>query len=212
VAQLGLGTLGGVAVGFRAFGVDYNDEDLTSETTIALSQGFKLLQDLESTVALGYTLNVYSLDYGTSVTGYEPGSATTLGLDISAQAVIQERTRVGFYAININNPSIGDTAPEDLLRRVGAGLSYKPYPGVETVLDISNELGEEVQFRGGAEFQIATPLWLRAGLRTQPNMFTTGAGFRAAGFRVDYALSTGGGTLETTHHFGIGYDFPLKAD
>jgi hypothetical protein len=209
-AQMAIKPIGGIALGFRHFGVEYKEKDLTSETTIALSQGFKLLEDLESTVAIGYTINLYSLDFGASVSGYDPGSATALGFDIAVQATVQERTRVGFYAINVNNPSIGDVVDEQLLRRVGAGLSYKPYPGVETVLDISNELGEEVQFRGGCEFQVVTPLWLRAGLRTQPNIFTAGAGFRHAGFRLDYALSTGGGTLDTTHHFGIGYELPLR--
>jgi len=55
-----------------------------------------------------------------------------------------------------------------------------------------------------------TPLWLRAGLRTQPNTFCAGAGFEYGGFKLDYALSTGGGTLDTTHHFGIGYELPLQ--
>ena len=153
-------------------------------------------------------MNLYSLDYGTSVTGIDPGSATAVGVDVSAQVVLHERTRVGFYALNINNPSIGDVDEEELIRRVGAGVSYQPYRGVTTLLDISNELGEDVQFRGGTEFQVTDFLWLRAGLRTQPNIFTAGVGLQRFGVSVDYGFSTGGGTLDATHQFGIRYVFP----
>ncbi len=203
-----IGKWGGVGVGIRYFGVDYRGEDLTSETTVSLAHGFQILEDIQSTVSVGWALNVYSLDYGSSVTGIDPGSATTVGLDLSGQVVLHERTRVGFYALNVNNPSIGDVDEEELIRRVGGGLSYSPYRGVVTVLDISNELGEQVQFRGGTEFQVTDFLWLRGGLRTQPNIFTAGVGFRQYGISVDYGFSTGGGTLDATHQFGISYILP----
>jgi hypothetical protein len=203
-----IGKWGGVGVGVRRFGVDYRGEDLTGETTVSLAHGFRVLQDIQSTVAVGWALNVYSLDYGTSVSGIDPGSATTVGLDISGQVVLHERTRVGFYALNVNNPDIGNVDKEQLIRRVGAGISYAPYRGVVTLLDISNELGEQVQFRGGTEFEVTDFLWLRGGLRTQPNIFTAGFGIRQYGVSVDYGFSTGGGTLDPTHQFGISYILP----
>ena len=43
-------------------------------------------------VALGWSLNIYSLDFGTSVTGIDPGSATAVGVDVSGQVVLHERT------------------------------------------------------------------------------------------------------------------------
>ncbi len=203
-----IGKWGGVGVGLRHYGVDYRGEDLSSETTVSFAHGFRLLEDIQSTVSVGWALNVYSLDFGTSVSGIDPGSATAVGVDLSGQVVLHERTRVGFYALNVNNPSIGNVDEEELIRRVGAGVSYSPYRGVTTLLDISNELGEQVQFRGGTEFEVTDFLWLRGGLRTQPNIFTAGVGIRQYGISVDYGFSTGGGTLDATHQFGISYILP----
>lgn len=204
----GIGRWGGVGLGVRHFGVDYKGENLTGETTVSLAHGFQVLHDLESSVAVGYTLNLYSLSYGTSITGIDPGSATSVGVDLSAQAIVHDRTRVGFYALNVNNPSIGKTDHEELIRRVGAGVSYEPYTGVTTALDISNELGEPVQFRGGTEFQVTDFMWLRAGVRTEPNIFTAGVGISHFGIKLDYGFSTGGGTLDATHQFGVSYVIP----
>ena len=211
-ANLSIGKFGGLGAAFRHFGVDHEGENLTQETTVSLSHGLKLLEDIQSTVAVGWALNLYSLDYGTSVGGVDPGSATGVGLDIGAQAVIQERTRVGFQALNVNNPRIGDFDKEELIRRVVAGVSYAPYRGVTTLLDISFTQGEQAQYRGGTEFEIAEYFLLRGGIRTAPTILTFGAGFRWRGLNLDYGFSSGGGVLAATHQFGIEYVFPEKRD
>lgn len=207
------GKWGGLGLGIRHFAVDYKGEKLTSETTVSLAHGIQLMKDLQSMLAAGWSINLYNLDYGLSLdadpaqtgTGIDPGSATAFGINISAQAAIYNRTRVGFYALNLNNPTIGDTDKEDLIRRVGAGVAYMPYKGVTTVLDISHELGSPVQFRGGTEFEVNDLLRLRAGVRSEPGIFTAGVGVSHLGITVDYGFSTGGGTLAATHQFGVSY-------
>jgi hypothetical protein len=199
--------LGALALGVRHFGVTWLGESLTGETTVALAHGFHLLRDRQSEVAVGWVLDVYSLDYGTSVTGIDPGSASGFGLGVGATAVVRDRTRVGFQVVNLNNPAIGDRDREDLRRGISIGVSYAPYPGVETVLDITDELGRAIQYRGGAEFSVSDLVWLRAGLRTDPNIFSAGLGLRRAGLGFDYGFSTGG-VLGDTHEFGIRYRFP----
>lgn len=201
---------GGLGFGIRRFGVDFQDKNLARELTVAIAHGFHLLSDVQSQVATGWALNVYSLEFGPSVTGIDPGSATSVGLNVGAVAVVRERTRVGFQAQNINNPNIGKRDKEELRRRVMVGFSYSPYPGVETVLGIANELGENVQYRGGAEFQVADFLWLRTGMRSEPNVFSAGLGLMHAGLTLDYGFSTGGGVLDETHHIGIRYVLPER--
>lgn len=198
--------LGGLAVGVRRFGVSWMGESLTGETTVSLAHGFHLMRDRQSEAAVGWALNVYSLDYGRSVTGMDPGSASGVGVNFGATAVVRDRTRVGFQALNLNNPAIGDGDQEDLHRSVAVGVSYAPYPGVETVLDIAHEMGRAVQYRGGAEFAVGELVWLRAGIRTEPNTFTAGIGLRHAGIGFDYGFSTGG-VLGETHQFGLRYRF-----
>lgn len=202
------GRLGGIALGVRQFGVSYRGTRLTSETTVALAHGFHLLEDVQSELAVGWGVNLYALDYGRSITGLDPGQATTFGLNLGATAVVRDRTRVGFQVTNLNSPEIGSRDKEVLRRRVSAGVEYSPYPGVRTVLDVNNELGQDVQYRGGAEFEVADFLRLRAGLRSQPSVLSAGFGVRVAGVSLDYGFSTGGGVLGETHHVGLGYALP----
>jgi len=209
VAVAGVGLprrLGGLAVGVRRFGVTWLGENLTGETTVSLAHGFHLMRDRQSEAAVGWALNLYALDFGRSVTGIDPGNATGVGLNFGATAVVRDRTRVGFQALNLNNPAIGDRDQEDLHRSVAVGVSYAPYPGVETVLDIAHELGRAVQYRGGTEFAVGDVVWLRAGIRTEPNTFTAGIALRHSGLGVDYGFSSGG-VLGETHQFGLRYRF-----
>jgi len=207
---------GGLGFGVRHFGVNYLGQSLTSETTVSLAQGFHLLRDQQSELAVGWALSMYALDYGLStevdvgsgVTRIDPGSATSVGVNVGAVATVRDRTRVGFHVLNLNNPNIGKRDKEELHRRVSVGVSYAPYPGVETVLDIANELGQQMQYRGGAEFQVTDFLWLRTGIHTEPSIFTAGFGLRRAGMSIEYSFSTGGGVLGDTHHIGIGYALP----
>ena len=202
------GRWGGLGAGARGFGVEYLGETLTRENTFGVAHGFHLRRDRQSELAIGWAVNLYSLEYGRSVTGIDPGDAMALGVSVGAMAVVRERTRVGFQALNFNNPEIGDRDQEELRRRVSVGVSYAPYAGVETVLEIANELGEAVQYRGGAEFEVAEFLLLRGGIRANPSVFTAGIGLRWTGIQLDYGFSTGGGVLEDTHHLGIGYSLP----
>lgn len=200
------GRLGGVAIGARRFGVTWQGENLTGETTVALAHGIHLLRDSQSELAVGWVLDIYSLDYGRSVTGIDPGSATGVGVGFGATAVVRDRTRVGFQGTNLNSPALGDQDHQDLRRSVAIGVSYQPYTGVETVLDITRELGREVQYRGGAECSVGDLLWLRGGVHTAPNTITAGIGLRHAGVGFDYGFSTGG-VLGETHQFSLSYRF-----
>jgi len=208
---------GGLAVGIRHFGVEYQGQSLTSETTVSLAHGFHLLRDAMSELAVGWGVNLYSLSYGLSggidqggdVIRIDPGSATTVGINVGGIAVVRDRTRVGFYVVNLNNARIGNLDHEDLPRRVSVGISYAPYAGVETVLDIASQLGAPIEYRGGAEFEINEWVRLRAGIHTEPSIFTAGLGLHRSRLSLDYGFSTGGGVLGETHHIGIGYALPV---
>lgn len=194
---------GAIGFGVRTFGVRWRDVDLQNETTLSFAHGFRLMHDAQSELAFGWSVNLYSLSFGSSVTGLDPGRASTVGLGLGAVAVLRERTRVGFAVENANNPSIGDRDHQDLARRVTGGLAYSPYAGVTTLLDMNAELGSEIEYRGGVEFEAAPFLWLRAGLCTEPNKFTAGFGLEVRGMHLDYGFTSGGGVLDDTHHVGL---------
>ena len=218
-----LGTIGGIlpvkggwtglAVGLRRYGVDYRDVSLLTEYTISIAQGIQLFKDDASGASFGWALNFYNLDLGQSIglagdgtDGIDPGNAWAMGLDLSAVVQVWDRTKVGFNAKNINSPTIGDEN-EELLQQFSVGLSYEPYEAVVTALDIRSRPGEDFRLHAGAEFGVLEVLDLRAGLETDPDKLTAGFGVHLYGVTLDYAFSTGGGVLESTHQFGLSYRF-----
>jgi hypothetical protein len=205
------GKRGGVAFGWRRYGVEHNDVDLATENTLTVSHGIRLFGDASTALSFGWGLNFYNADFSKSIglagdgtDGVDPGDAWAFGFDLGALANIYERTRVGFFTRNLNNPTMGDDN-EELRRQVSLGLAYDPYPGVTTAVDVRNALGDE-EFRvcAGIEMEIAPPLRLRFGLETQPAKVAGGFAVKLPWVTIDYGFSTGGGVLDASHHFGLG--------
>ena len=195
---------GNLGLGMSHFGVKYQDTSLLKETQVALAHGFGLYSDFHSRVDFGYALNMYHVELGESVDGYDPGSDTAFGIDLGFMMTLHKRTHLGFQVKNLNNPQIGLDL-EELHRRLVAGISYEPYDGVITTFEFDNELGKDVQYHGGVDMTIVQGFALRAGVLTNPSKLTAGFGYSTAGFGLDYGFSTGGGTLNSTHHFGLNF-------
>ena len=208
----------GVAFGWRTFGVESGDTDLLGENTLSLAHGLVLFRDASTSASVGWTLNFFHADFaptvgasGTGRDGFDPGSAWAVGIDIGGAVSVYGRTRLGFFARNLNNPTIGDDA-EELEQQVGVGISYRPYAGVTTALDIRNGLGEVFRVHGGLEFEIAPQLELRFGLETEPSRFNGGFAVHLPSVDLDYGFGSGGGVLDASHQFGIGVRLDLFAE
>ena len=74
-----------------------------------------------------------------------------------------------------------------------------------TTFEFDNELGQDVQYHGGLEIMLVEGFALRAGIVTNPSKLTAGFGYALHGFSLDYGFATGGGTLESTHQFGLNF-------
>ena len=198
---------GVASVSIQYFGVDYEGEAISSEYTFSLSHGFYLLHDIQSSLAIGYSLKAYHWSLGTSVEGLNLGSSTIFGLDVGLQASIWGRTHVGVYFLNLNAPTVGAFDKYELPQRVVAGIAYQPYDGVTTSLDLNRVLGVgEMELWSGAEFQVFKLLYLRFGGTTNPNRFTFGMGLELKNFNLDYGLRTHS-ELGETHQIGVVYSF-----
>jgi hypothetical protein len=195
---------GNLGVGLSQFKVDYENVSLLTETQLALAHGFNLYEDIHSRVDVGYTLNLYSAEMGQSISGIDPGSANTVGIDFGLAFIVHKRTHIGVQVKNVNNPMIGIDV-EELRQRLVAGVSYEPYEGVITTFEFDNELGQDVQYHGGLEMMVVEGFALRAGVVTGPNKLTGGFGYTLENIGVNYGFSTGGGALDNTHQFGLHY-------
>jgi hypothetical protein len=200
----GWGTFG---LGYSDFRVEYQETVLSIERTLTLSHGFTAMEDLSSSLALGYTVNLYNLDYPTpSVSELDLGSETTLGIDLGVLARLHDRTTAGAFFRNVNNPEMGDPVSSDLPQSVVGGLAYRPYDGVITLFEIEKQLGEDIQFHGGVEFNVAEPLDIRFGAQSKPNLLDFGVGLNYTSIQVDFSY-THHPVLDPTLHYGLGLQF-----
>jgi len=194
--------LGNFGFGVRYFAVEHEDVFLTKEVAYTVAHGIKLYEDLHSSVSFGTALNFYSLEYGNTVSGLDPGSDGVAGFDAGLLITLHRRTRIGVMAKNMNNPQIGEDN-EELTSRLHGGVAYLPYDGVTTTFEFENSIDGETQYHGGVEFSVLGDLFLRAGVMTNPNKMTGGFGYAYQGLMVNYGYSSGGGVLESTHQFGL---------
>ncbi len=193
---------GAFGISLTQFKVEHDNVKLLDETRISLGYGNTLYSDMHSQVDLGASVNMYHLKFGETTSGIDPGNDSCLGIDLGLLVTVHKRTKLGVMIKNLNNPQIG-IDEEELAQRVIAGVSYQPYDGVITTFEFDNELGQDVQYHGGIEFYPASGFALRAGIVTYPNKLTGGFGYTLDRFSLDYGFSTGGGTLQSTHQFGL---------
>jgi hypothetical protein len=204
------GTLG---VGLRRLATEYEGALLDQEQFATLAYGIKLYEDMHSAIRVGAAINAYDLRFGPTVgdgedsgfaNGLDPGNDVVVGADAGLLITLHERTRMGVFVKNINNPQIG-LDREEIGQRLHGGIAYAPYDRVWTSFEFENLIGRDVIYHGGVEVGIDYGLTLRLGVLTNPNKATAGFGYRWRGVSVDYGFSTGGGVLDGSHQFGVSY-------
>ena len=189
------------AASYRRFGVEYGGKDLLGEATWSFAHAFTLLKDIHSSLAFGYCLNLYDLDFG-KTENFDLGRETTAGLDLGFMGTLRDRTRIGFLMKNVNEPSVGKVNEEPLPQWITAGVAYSPYYGVLTELDLRGLRGEDVEVHMGMQFTLAPFMEMRFGYQTGPNSLTGGFTVKARPVEIDYSYSTHS-VLPGTHHVSV---------
>ena len=175
-------------------GESLGEKTLESENTITLSYGKALNEDL----SFGCNLIGYQL------TQTRFGSANTFGVDLGLLADIYDRWRLGFFAHNINSPTLGEENRHNLPRLLSLGISFTPFKGVTSSIDLSKEVGKDTRLCFGQEFQILKNITLRAGLSTQPIKASFGIGLLIKNIEIDYSVLNHE-VLPMTHIIGVSY-------
>ncbi|MCK9328409.1 MAG: hypothetical protein M0Q94_00875 [Candidatus Cloacimonetes bacterium] len=191
---------GSFGFGVLSHNVEYYDVNLMTEKTFSLGHSFYLNKDIHSEISFGYSANLYSLSY------HELGEQINLGVNAGVIAVLHQRTRLGFMLKNINKPTMGDEHRYEIPQQLALGISYIPYQGVITAIDLKKNFEGDTELRTGVEVEIHPLMCIRAGIRNNPASYSFGASFKIKGMMLDYALSTHS-VLDMTHHFALGYKF-----
>jgi hypothetical protein len=141
--------------------------------------------------------------YHLSIDGF--GEQPAFGINLGALATVHQRTQIGFTITNLNNPSVGEDNAHDLPQKMSIGISYHPYTDVITSLELKKTMNSKTEIHAGAEAKIVEMLTLRCGVRSEPTSYSMGARFDMYNIVVDYGFNTH--TIDSTHHFSIGYKF-----
>jgi hypothetical protein len=170
---------------------------LHSERIFSLGYGLDLRKDL----SLGVVIRGYNLAQKNYGQGY------SLGIDFGVIGRIYRRWQYGFAVQNINRPQMGFDTKYLLPQRINLGLVYTPTAGINSVFEISKEVGRPTQFAVGQELQIVENyLTLRAGIATEPLEAAFGLRSGLGKLVVDYGLSWKA-ELPLTHSWAISYQF-----
>ncbi len=195
--------VGVVSVGLQSFDVDYEDVNLLSEKVYAMSHSFRLLKDVHSEINFGYGFNMYHLAIESM------GNQASFGFNVGMLATLHNRTNVGFYVQNINNPKVGVNNDQALPQKISASISYIPFPTIITSFelqkDINTDVDSKTEIHTGAEITVYKYLKLRFGLRNNPAQYSMGFGLNVKNILINYAFSTH--TIGDTHQMSIGFKF-----
>ncbi|MDI3503725.1 MAG: hypothetical protein PWP64_661 [Candidatus Cloacimonadota bacterium] len=192
------GTLG---LGIRMLDVDYEDYTLYGEQVWTLSHAFALQKDIHSTINFGYNVNYHNLSFDD-----DDESDDAFSFDLGATALLHMRTKLGFAVTNLGKAKMGFENQIDLPSKLALGISYIPYDGVTTSIEVKKDFAEETEFMGGVEAQLFPPLYLRFGVHQNPALYSAGATFVLEGISLDYAF-TYHTVLNPTHYLNLGYKF-----
>jgi hypothetical protein len=138
-----------------------------------------------------------------TIKGY--GSASAIGVDVGLLTTVLAGLRWGFFASNINAPTIGQVK-EKLPQMYSSGLSYSPTKGLLLDVDVVKDVRYPTLIRGGIEYDIVDAVSLRAGVGSNPTKFSSGFGVHYSLIHFDYAMTTHP-DLGLSHQISVAVDF-----
>lgn len=190
-------TWGTWGASFRTFG-----NKVYRENTLGLSCSSALWEGL----FVGVTAKAFSL----RIDRY--GTGATWGIDVGCLFKVKSGLYGGLCVTNVNGPCLAE-GREPLPRQISVGLRGNPVSDFVLSADVQKETAYGLQLHTGQEYRLSEHVALRAGLKTNPIDFTSGAGFYFRQFRLDYAFSSHS-VLGVTHqvsmtvHVGLSTESP----
>ena len=192
------------------------NNELSSEIAVSLSQGFDLLNDKNSTLSIGYSLNYLKLNQGSSAgvsgdgsDGLSSSSISSVGIDVGVLSSLRKKVTLGAYIKNINSPHLSKgPSMQYLPRKLSIGVTYLPFPQIKTNFQIEKLLGSsENQFRFGIEYELNQYILVRTGIQMKPNRYGVGFAYMPNdNMKISFGMLTHP-VLSTSNNFDISIYF-----
>ena len=194
----------------HALGIDWRRDNFSdaelgfSESLFNLSYGFRVHPKFSLGVGLKRVTQSVNLDRNSI------RSASGFGFDASALCSPIRKVRIGVVLEDIGGTSVRQNQRTDKIApstKVRGGISFQPTDGAIVALDADGKTAH-----AGAEYQIAGPFALRAGVQKDIKkseagwLYTLGFGLRHRFMRVDYAYEHHP-VLPATHHLAMSMSY-----
>lgn len=121
------------------------------------------------------------------INGYQ--NTTAVSGEVGLFADLSENFYVGAHVFNPTQTSLSLENNEKMPVRYKIGLAYKPISTLLFCTDFIYDNLSRISFCGGMEYYFLTQLCLRAGVSTNPELFTLGAGYQYKQINIDVAYS-----------------------
>ena len=204
-----------LGIKFSNLSVKNQNIDLLKESLFGVSSGIYLLNDNNSSLAMGITGNLYMIDFGPSAGSLGDGSngldsdpISSLGIDLGFLGVLRDKNRLGVFIKNINSPTIGGGFSNQNLPRVfHIGLTTIPNNFMEVSFSAEQLLGyHSAQYRTALQYKLNRSLQLNTGVQINPNRFGIGFSYQKDSLNISYGYLTHH-VLPGTHQFNFGINF-----
>ncbi|MFH0893493.1 MAG: hypothetical protein V2A54_03565 [Bacteroidota bacterium] len=158
---------------YRAFGYSQY-----SESIFGISYGKKLGKIISAGIQLDYVSLRLPEIYGSK------GFVT---FEAGVQAIPVEHLTMGFHLFNPLHQDLTGYAGEMYNTTATLGGQYEFSEKVTGMMEVEKETNFRPSFRAGLEYHVVKPVYIRAGLTTQPFQNSFGFGMEFKNFRIDLA-------------------------
>lgn len=136
------------------------------------------------------------LDYMHTHIAEEYGNKSLLTFEAGLIGQVTQNLYFGVHAFNPIQAQIAEYNNERMPAMMKMGLSY--FFSKKVVVNADAEMDSEntLSFKTGAEYHITQPIYIRAGVATNPTINTLGFGFEYKKFKFDFSSSI---------HYVLGY-------
>lgn len=139
----------------------------------------------------------------------ELGARGRFVFEFGGIAELTPKLWLGASVYNFTQARLAAYEDERIPTVLRAGLSWRPLPQLMLNAETEKDVDYAARFRGGIEYQLAKPFFVRIGISTNPGTNHFGFGVKHNWLRFDYALRTHP-TLGLSHHLSLNYQLSKK--
>jgi len=200
VPGLGLrGLVAAVTTNSGTFGVSLSQFGFSgyNESKVGLAYARKFGEKLSFGLQLDYLRTQIAENYG---------NRNMLSVELGVQAKLTNELTFGAHVYNPNRAQLADFNEERTPAIMRLGLSYRYSEKVLLAIETEKDIDVKPVFKAGLEYHITKPLYVRAGIASNPFLNAYGFGLELKQFRIDFATSYHT-TLGYTPTLSLSYDF-----